>query len=142
MKFSFQITSTKEVDSSQWRSLVLDLEKFINSQLIKKSFGASVDKFYYGFEIFSFSGKFIGWFHKTQNIRRYSWQNKYLLSVGQIDWEKYKSVDQKSQFNMISLSIIDSIEKLQLLKKKPKDFDIIKFKIEIMDILYEYKKKL
>jgi hypothetical protein len=142
MRFNFQITSTNEVDSEQWRSLVLDLEKFINSKLAKTSFGSSVDKFHYGFEIFSFTGEFDGWFQQTQNIRRYSWQNKYLLSVGQIDWDKYKNCDKKDQFNMISQSVIESIKKLQLLKKKPKDFDLEAFENSIVNILKEYESNI
>lgn len=139
MKFTFVITTTAEVDEKDYKLDVKKLEEYINEKLFSQSFGTSVEKYHYGFELFSFNGKFVGWFQKNHNLVRYSWKNKYLLSVGQIDWNKYKIANKKNQFKMISQSILESIKNLQLLKKKPKDFHFPEFETCIANILREFE---
>jgi len=109
--------------------------------LLNKSFGMSIDTYHYGYELFSFNGQFKDWFKQTKDTIKYSWKNKYLLSVGQLDWDEYQKYDEKKQSQELKRNILEAIQNLNKLSKKPKDFSINNFKLCIKDILEQYGKE-
>lgn len=141
MNFKIQVTTARGVDWDFCKPLILNLEKFVNTKLKKQTFGSSIETFHYGFEIYPYESDLKMWFDKTKSIRKYSPKNKYLLSVGQIDWNIFKNLNDKERFNIVAQSILDSIDRLDSLKKKPKEFNILEFRDEINNILKEYNKE-
>jgi len=100
-----------------------------------------VDLFYFGFELFSYSGEFRKWFITTRNIRRYSPKNRYLLSVAQFDWDRFAVLDEKGQFIALKTGIVGAIDSLSHLKRKPRDFSIVDFKTSITEIMEQYERE-
>lgn len=141
MKFNFARTETAETSDDLKKLNINTLEDFLNKHLEKISFGTSIETYNYGFELFEFGGQFSDWFSKTKDILKYSHKNKYLVSVGQIDWKKYKKLNEYEQFLTVKKSILESINNLKNLKKKPKDFNFIDFKNKVEDILLVYDKE-
>lgn len=137
-RFQFVITTTREVKDKDIHYNLTDIADFINNKLAGQTFGTSVRKFDFGYEIFDFQGDFAQFHEQTANLRRYGTKYKNLLVVKQFDYRKIKELDKKRQFNLLKTRILEAISDIEKLKKKPKDFDKQRFYDTMENILTDY----
>lgn len=137
-RFQFVITTTWEVKDKDIHFNLNDIADFINNKLAGQTFGTSVRKFDFGYEIFDFKGDFAQFREQTANLRRYGTKYKNLLVVKQFDYRQIKDLDKKKQFNLLKTKILEAISDIEKLNKKPKDFDRKRFYDTMENILTSY----
>ncbi len=119
---------------------LVDLEKFINNHISPNDYGASIDKFYYGFELFDFHGNFSDILFKAKDYKSYRWKSKALVINDQFDYVKFKDLPISEQLDRVTKSILRSISKTNELKRKPKDFRYRDFRTDMEIILGKYRR--
>ena len=94
MEFKFVISTTWEVKDKDILYDLIEIQKYINNRLVGKTFGVSIDKFLFGYEIADSEGELP---HRieTENFRRYG--RKYLLIVKQFDYRQLINKSGKEQ---------------------------------------------
>jgi hypothetical protein len=137
-KFLFVRTTTSEVSDGNIHYDLNNLQDFLNNALWGKTFGNSIREFRLGYEISDFTGILKPW-ASTANLRRYSSKYKNLLVVKQLDYDKLKDLTQVEQFNMLKTNIIEAINDVDKMTKKPKDFDKNSFRTIIENALDRYR---
>jgi hypothetical protein len=137
-KFLFVRTTTSEVSEGNIHYDLNNLQDFLNNALWGKTFGSSIREFRLGYEISDFTGILKPWL-STANLRRYSSRYRNLLIVKQLDYDKLKDLSQVEQFNMLKTNIIEAINDVDKMTKKPKDFDKNSFKEIIENALDRYQ---
>ena len=140
-RFQFVITMTLEVKNKDIYYNLNDIEDFINNKLAGQTFGTSVRKFDFGYEIFDFKGDFAQFRKQTANLRRYGIKYKNLLVVKQFDYRQLIELDKKEQFDLLKAKILEAISDIDRLNKKPKDFDRQRFYETMENILIDYDKQ-
>jgi hypothetical protein len=140
-RFRFLITTTWEVKNKDIHYDLNDIEDFVNNKLAGQTFGTSVRKFDFGYEIFDFKGDFLQFHEQTANLRRYGAKYKNLLVVKQFDYRQIKELDKKKQFDLLKTRILEAISDIEKLNKKPKGFDKQRFYDTMEDILTSYDKQ-
>lgn len=138
-RFNFVITTTAEVKDKDIHYDLNEVENFINNKLAGKTFGESIRKFDFGYEIADSKG-YMPHHPETSNLRRYGTKYKNLLIVKQFDYRELKELDIKGQFKILKSKILEAISDVDKLNKKPKDFDKEKFFNTMCDILSDYEK--
>lgn len=136
-KFNFIITSTAEVKEENIHYDLINLKDYLNTHLTGKTFGASVREFDFGYEIFDFKGK-LKPYEQTKDLRRYGAKDKNILVVKQFDYQELKNKTPIEQFNLMRSKIIEAIQDVDKLKRKPKDFDKAAFLSMIDKLLDDY----
>lgn len=140
-KFEFIITQTWEVKKDTIHYDLNDIQDFINNHLSGQTFGQSVRKFDFGYEIFDFKGDF-GQFHsQTAGLKRYGTKYKNLLVVKQFDYRVVKDLNEEQQLNLLKKEILEAINDTDKLTRKPKDFDVRKFHNSMNTALTKYTEK-
>jgi hypothetical protein len=138
MEFKFVISTTWEVKDKDILYDLIEIQKYINNRLVGKTFGVSVDKFLFGYEIADSEGE-LPHRSETANLRRYG--KKYLLIVKQFDYRQLINRSGKEQFNYLKVKILESIDDVEKLNKKPKLFDKEEFRNTLNEILSDYGQK-
>lgn len=121
-------------ETGEWKLSTVKITDYFNSALRNKSYGNSIDMFVLGFEIADLEG----WgelFKKSSGYASYRPQMKLLLSVGQIDWLDVKELSAGEQFKKFSKVLLESISRIGEMKRKPKDFDLKEFALEMERLL-------
>jgi hypothetical protein len=139
-RFNFVITTTAEVKDRDIHYDLNEVGDFINNNLAGQTFGTSIRKFDFGYEIADSKG-YMPHHPETANLRRYGTKYKNLLVVKQFDYRQLKDLDDKGQFKILKEKILEAISDVDKLSKKPKDFDKEKFFDTIRNILTDYEKK-
>jgi len=138
--FNFVITTTAEVKDRDIHYDLNEVGDFINNKLAGQTFGTSIRKFDFGYEIADSKG-YMPHHPETANLRRYGTKYKNLLVVKQFDYRQLKDLDAKGQFKILKEKILEAISDVDKLSKKPKDFDNEKFFDTMNNILTDYEKK-
>jgi hypothetical protein len=139
-KFNFVVTTTAEVKEKDIHYDLMKIQDFLNTRLVGKTFGKSIRQFDFGYEIADFQGFLKPW-AETANLRRYGTKYKNLLVVKQFDYRKLKGKTHFEQFVILKSKIIEAIDDVDKLNKKPKDFNKEAFRLTIDKLLAEYSEK-
>lgn len=139
-KFSFLITTTAEVKDKHIHYDLNKIEDYLNNKLSGKTFGSSIRQFNFGYEISDFQG-YMKPYTQTAGLRRYGTKYKNLLVVKQFDYQVLKNKSHFEQFEILKRNIIEAINDVDKLSRKPKDFEKEKFVATIENILNTYQKK-
>lgn len=138
-RFNFVISTTSEVKDRNIHYDLNEVEDFINNKLAGQTFGTSIRKFDFGYEIADSKG-YMPHHTETANLRRYGTKYKNLLIVKQFDYNELKELQPKEQFGILKEKIIEAISDVDKLNRKPKDFNKEKFLDTIRNVLTEYEK--
>lgn len=121
-------------ESGQWKLSIPKIEDFFCAALGRVSYGDSIDIFVLGFEI----GELEGWgnfFTSMAQYTSYRPKTKLLLSVGQLNWPDVNDLSAEEQFEKFSKTLLDAIARANNMKRRPKNFDIAEFSIEVARLL-------
>jgi hypothetical protein len=136
MEFEIKRTSTNEYFNGNIPFDLNDLEKFIASKLISIDFGKSVVKYFWGFELYRFNGRFADFY--SNDVESWKYSRKWLVTNSRFDWDMVKELNNEGFFKLIHFEMIQSISRVNNMKRKPKDFDYISFRETVDNILNEY----
>lgn len=137
MEFEIKRTSTNEYFNGNIPFDLNDLEEFISRKLINLNFGKSVVKYFWGFELYRFNGRFAEFY--SSDVESWKYSTKWLVTNSRFDWDIVKELSNERFFELIHSAMIQSISRINNMKRKPKDFDYINFKETIDKMLTEYK---
>ena len=150
MKFRILVTSGSEVvfaghfhygaapKTGLWRVSVPKFEDFVSRELKQKSFGSSIDEFVFGFEIADLEdwGR---WFKATRDYMSYRPKSRTFVSVGQLEWKEVKDLPVSQQTSRLGATLLASVERIAMAKRKPRDFDYVALADAIRRILPKCK---
>jgi hypothetical protein len=117
-------------ESGRWHVDPTEFEDFCAAHLSKTNFGTSIETFYFGLEM----AELREWgelFTSTSQFSSYRPRNKALVSVGQIEWNEVKHLSLHEQVAALWGSLLSSIDRIETMKRKPKDFDPAAFAIAV-----------
>jgi hypothetical protein len=120
--------------SGQWKLSMPRIEDYLCAALGGVSYGDSIETFVLGYEI----GELEGWgsfFTSTAHYASYRPKMKTLLSVGQLNWPDVKDLSAQEQFAKFSETLLDAIWRVKTMKRRPKNFDIVQFAIDVAALL-------
>lgn len=107
------------------------IEDFVNERIAASSFGTSVDRFFFGFELINFSDGP----RATKDYTSFRPKVNALISVGQLDWPSVKHLHATEQFMVFRQSLFDAINRIGAMTRKPRDFDYMRFLGVLEEIL-------
>ena len=139
MDFEIKRFITSEYEDSAFNFDLNKLESFLKNKLSHKNYGSSVIKYYWGFELIKFDGKFAEFF--SSDIQSWKTKSKSLVINTHNDWNIIAFQSEKKIFKYISKIFTQSIDHFYTIKRKPKDFDCITFKKDISNFLMEFSNK-
>ena len=116
------------------------IQDFLNNELSGKTYGKSVRQFDFGYEISDFQGCIKPW-KATANLKRYGTKYKRILVVKQFDYGHLRGKTHLEQFNILKSRIIEAINDIDKLNRKPKDFDVVAFRSTVDNLLSQYSNK-
>ncbi|WP_428228762.1 hypothetical protein [Flavobacterium sp.] len=140
-EFKFLITSSLGVREDNIYYNLNEIQRFINSKLSGQTFGTSIKYFYLGYEIFDFTRDHANFMAAIMNLKRFGKKLNYLLMAKKFDYNQLKDLVAGQQFKILKDAIIEAINDVDLLDKKPKDFNKPKFLTSMDKILTLYEKK-
>ena len=116
-----------------------DLEDYLNKQFGTKSYGESVVKYFFGFELYKFDGGFAQFFN--DEIESWKFKSKWLVVNVHFDWNVFIDLDQKETFEKIKSEFLKSVDRIENMKRKPKKFDNKLFRQDLEIVLESYQNK-
>lgn len=136
MEFEIKRRLTIEFKEDNLKVNLNDLEDYISDKLQEKNYGTSVIKFFWGFELFKFDGDFAQFF--KNEIESWKHSVKWLVTNSNFDWNIIKDLSEIETLNLMKTELFNSINRIEKMKRKPKDFDFISFRNDIDSIFNEY----
>jgi hypothetical protein len=121
-------------ETGLWQVSIPKFEAFVSAELKDVSFGCSIEEFVFGFEIAELE-EWGRWFKNTREYTSYRPKSKQFISVGQIEWKDVKNLSIEKQLIQLGVALLAAIERIGAVKRKPKDFDYIRFAVAMRDIL-------
>lgn len=106
---------------------VKQIEDMIQAAISTKSFGSSIERYVFGFEISDTSEGFT--FEGTRGYVSYRPQTRTLVSVGQADWPEIRFLSATEQLDIFNQLLLDSIDRAASARRKPRDFDFKAFRL-------------
>jgi hypothetical protein len=139
--FKFVVTSSLGIKEDKIHYDLNEIQRFINTKIAGQTFGTSIKYFYLGYEIFDFTRDHANFMEPIINLKRFGRKFNYLLFVKKFDYNKLKDLAAGEQFKILKDTLIEAINEVDLLGKKPKDFNKPKFLAAMEKILNSYEKK-
>lgn len=139
--FKFVVTSSLGIREDKIYYDLNEIQRFIHTKLAGQTFGTSIKYFYLGYEIFDFTRDHANFMEPMINLKRFGKKFNYLLMVKKFDYNKLKDLGANDQFKVLKDTIIEAINDVDQLDKKPKDFNKAKFLTTMEKILISYEKK-
>jgi hypothetical protein len=120
-------------EKGRWRIDLVKFDEFLSEALKDQSFGDSIDRFMFGFEMADFDSW--GWSNVATYVS-YRPKDKTLLSVGKLDWLEVKDKSALEQLKLLQCTVIESINLAMQAKRKPKNFNHVAF-AEFMKLIFD-----
>ena len=139
MEFEIKRTITIEYPDDNLKVDLNYLEKYISESLKQKEYGTSVVKYFWGFELFKFYGGFAQFFRN--DIESWKHSVKWFVTNSNFDWNVIQRLNELETIELIRKEILGSIERVEKMKRKPKDFDYKNLINDLDKILTEYISK-
>jgi hypothetical protein len=107
--------------TGRWKISMSDLDAYLTERLEEKSFGSSIDRFVFCFEIADFErwGEF---FRASANYVSYRPRTKEIWSVGQLRWSDVRELKASDQLGAVRTAVQGAILRIGEQPRKPKDF--------------------
>jgi hypothetical protein len=114
------------LEEGRWRLAIPKLGPYLSDQLKEKSFGASIGRFVFCFEIADFEFWSIS-FQSTSDYTSYRPKRNEIWSVGQLRWSDVKLLGAEEQLQRLRGAIQAAILRIGTKRRKPRDFDYVAF---------------
>ena len=140
MDFEIKITMTNEFPDGNFKVDLMKLQDYLINCLKDEFYGESVVKFFWGFELFKFDGGFAQFFRNE--IERCKFSVKWLVVNSNFDWITFNELEEKKALVLLKYEFLNSIERIDRMKKKPKDFNYKNFQQDIDVFMTDYIESL
>jgi hypothetical protein len=120
--------------SGRWRISKAAVDTYLSNRLEAHSFGDSIDRFVFCFEIADFE-RWGAWFEATADFVSYKPKKKEIWSVGEVRWSDVKDLAAMDQLRVLRAAIQTAIERVGSKKRRPKDFDHPAFALAVEKLL-------
>jgi hypothetical protein len=124
-------------ETGEWKLDIKQLEHYFCQALQARDYGGTPEAFILGFEI----AELEGWgaiFTKRRGYTGYSPKFRALVSVGQLNWPDVKDLSEAEQFKHFSAILLQAIERVGTMQRKPKHFDVAAFAADVILLLHAY----
>jgi len=112
------------------------LDIYLTDRLGDKSFGGSIDRFVFCFEIADFE-KWGEFFTCSANYTSYRPKSKEMWSVGQLHWAEVKDLSASDQLVALRRALQTAIYRIGQKARKPKDFVYVAFASTVEALLQD-----
>jgi hypothetical protein len=112
------------------------LESFLQQKFAEKDYGESVLKYFFGFELFKFNGGFAQFF--SDDIESWKFKSKWLVINSHFDWNEMIKLNPNEVFENIKIEFLNSADRIENMKRKPKKFDNKALRKDLEEILNQY----
>jgi hypothetical protein len=136
MDFEIKITMTNEFPDGNFKVDLMKLQEYLINCLKDEFYGESVVKFFWGFELFKFDGGFAQFFRN--DIESWKFSVKWLVVNSNFDWITFNELEEKKALVLLKYDFLNSIERIDRMKKKPKDFNYKNFQQDIDVFMTDY----
>jgi len=107
--------------TGRWKISMSALDAYLTERLEEKSFGRSIDRFVFCFEIADFE-KWGDFFRASENYVSHRSRTKEIWSVRQLRWADVKDLKASDQLRALRATIQLAILRIGEKPRKPKDF--------------------
>jgi hypothetical protein len=120
----------------RWRLFTPGIDTYLTKAFASRSFGDSIDSFVLVLEVADFDSWGPGpGFSAPEGWTSYSPKSRELRSVGRLDWLEIQSLTAKQQLQKFGHAAVEAVERVARAKRRPKDFDVAGFALEIASLL-------
>ncbi|MFN0290052.1 hypothetical protein [Pedobacter helvus] len=137
MDFEIKRLITNEYSGGRYETVDLnELEAFVKAKLQHNDYGASVVKFFWGFELYKFDGGFAQFF--SNDITSWKHSLNWLVSNSHFDWDIFYNLGKLEALQAMKTELLNSVLRIGEMKRKPKSFDYKAFYVDLDNIIDEY----
>lgn len=137
MDFEIKRIITNEYNGGRYETVDLnELEAFVKAKLQHNDYGASVVKFFWGFELFKFNGGFAQFF--SNDITSWKHSVNWLVSNSHFDWDIFHKLSRLEALQAMKTELLSSVLRIGEMKRKPKSFNYKALHFDLDHILDEY----
>ncbi|MCL1994009.1 MAG: hypothetical protein FWG66_13775 [Spirochaetes bacterium] len=115
-----------------------DIEKYLNNNLHKYNFGKSIKEVFFYYDIFDFDNKAHQQYIDEEKEYSYGKQ-KDLIITEQYDSKIFYMETKSAQLKYLHKGILNAIERIEHMKRKPKDFNYKEFYKVMEKLMNEYE---
>ena len=127
--------------AGRWKISMQALDAYLTECLKEKSYGISVNRFVFCFEIADF--KLWGnSFRRTADFTSYRPKAKEVWSVGQLSWTEMKDLQAREQLRSLRIAIQSAIRRISTKSRKPRDFACETFASDVDAFLAQVAEKV
>jgi hypothetical protein len=117
-----------------------DIEKYLNNNLYKYDFGKSIIALFFSYDIFDFDNK--GHQQYIDNEKEYGYgKSKDLIIMEQFNSKLFYGKTKNEQLKYLHKGILNSINRIEQMKRRPKDFNYLEFYKVFDTLMNEYEEK-
>ena len=120
-----------------YNNMLNDLEDFLGESFKNKHYGESVVKYFFGFELYKFDGKFAQLF--SNDIESWKTKSKWFVTNAHFDWNIIINLNTQETLDLVIKEFGNSIGRIGHMKRKPKSFDFQSFQKDFEQITQGYK---
>jgi len=131
-----RIITNEYPDFLVYNTLLNDLQDYLNKKFTEKNYGESVVKYFFGFELYKFDGGFAKFYEN--DIESWKTKNKWLVTNAHFDWNVFVEISQTEVLTIIKQEFLSSVDRIEKMTKKPKNFDNISFRNDLEEVLESY----
>jgi hypothetical protein len=118
-----------------------EIEEHLNNNLYEYDFGTSVKTVYFSYDIFDFDNQ--KYKQYIDNEKKYQYgKNKDLSITEQFDSNLFENKTKYERIKYLHSGMLDTIERIETMKRKPKDFNVKEFHKAIDNLMNEYEEKI
>lgn len=120
-----------------YNDMLNDLEDFLSEKFKNKTYGESVVKYFFGFELYKFDGQFAQFF--SNDIESWKTKSKWFITNAHFDWNVFIDLNTQETLDVVITEFGKSIGRIEHMKRKPKSFDFQSFRKDFEQITQDYK---
>jgi len=110
------------LEPGRWKISMVALDSYVTEHLRDKSFGTSIERFVFCFEIADFE-LWAGFFQASSEYTSYRPKKRELWSVGQLRWSDVKDLAIIDQLRVLQDAVLTAVRRVGTRPRKPRDFD-------------------
>lgn len=119
------------------------IEKYLNNNLYRIDFGKSINTVYFSYDILDYDRQDIDKYIDNEKKYQYG-KSKDLSIMEQYDkslfYDEFLEISKYDQVVYLHKGMLEAISRIKEMKRKPKDFDVDKFYMEIDRLMTQYEK--
>jgi hypothetical protein len=140
MLYNFHETVCHKIED-EIKNYTKEIEKYLNNNLYKYDFGKSINQIYFSYDIFDFYNSKYEQYIDNKKEYKYG-KNKDLSIMEQFDSNLFEDKTKYEQIEYMQKGMLEAISRIELMKRKPKYFNV-KYFYEIIDnLMNKYKEKI